>query len=254
MADPLRRPAPAPAPVPASTSLGHYPAGPRWEFDQSVADVFDDMLRRSIPQYEVMRDAVHEIARRFVLPDTAVVDLGCSRGDTLAPLIEEFGPASRYIACDVSEPMLEVCRGRFAREIDAGTVDVRHCDLRREFPACRASVVLSVLTLQFTPIEYRRRIVEAARESIVDGGAFILVEKVFGQSARVDRMLEEIYLRFKAANGYTEEEIMRKKLSLEGVLVPLDAGQNAALLRESGFRSVECFWRWMNFSAWVAVT
>lgn len=252
MADPLRRP--APAPDPASTSLGHFPAGSRWEFDQSVADVFDDMLRRSIPQYEVMRAAVREIARRFVQPGTAVVDLGCSRGDTLAPLIEEFGSALRYVACDVSEPMLEVCRERYAKEIDAGTVEVRHCDLRREFPSSRASVVLSVLTLQFTPIEYRRRIVESARESLVDGGALILVEKVYGQSARVDRMLEEIYLSFKAANGYSQEEIMRKKLSLEGVLVPLDAGQNAALLKESGFRSVECFWRWMNFCAWVAVT
>jgi tRNA (cmo5U34)-methyltransferase len=38
------------------------------------------------------------------------------------------------------------------------------------------------------------------------------------------------------------------------VLVPLDAGQNQSLLKESGFRGVECFWRWMNFAAWVAVT
>lgn len=249
MADPIRRSTPE-----DPSSLGHFPAGSRWEFDQSVADVFDDMLRRSIPQYEVMRAAVNEIARRFAQPGTSIVDLGCARGDTLAPLVEEFGAGSHYIACDVSEPMLDVCRERYAPEIAAGTVEVRNCDLRREFPACRASVVIAVLTLQFTPIEYRRRIVEAARESIVDGGAFILVEKVFGTSARLDRMLEDIYLKFKAANGYTEEEIMRKKLSLEGVLVPLDAGQNAALLKESGFKSVECFWRWMNFAAWVAVT
>lgn len=249
MADPVRRDAPT-----DPSSLGHFPSSSRWEFDQSVADVFDDMLRRSIPQYEVMRSAVNEIARRFARPGTAIVDLGCARGDTLYPLITEFGADCRYIACDVSEPMLDVCRERYAKEIAAGTVEVRNCDLRREFPTCRASVVLGVLTLQFTPIEYRRRIVEAARESIVDGGAFILVEKVFGTSANLDRMLEDIYLKFKAANGYSEEEIMRKKLSLEGVLVPLDANQNSALLKDSGFRSVECFWRWMNFAAWVAVT
>jgi tRNA (cmo5U34)-methyltransferase len=248
MADPLRRPDPT-----DPSSLGHMPAGPRWEFDQSVADVFDDMLRRSIPQYEVMRRAVHEVARRFARPGTSIVDLGCSRGDTLAPLVQEFGADCHYVACDVSEPMLEVCRERYAKEIAAGVVEVRNCDLRREFPTCEASVVLSVLTLQFTPIEYRRRIVEAAHASIAEGGAFILVEKVFGQSAVVDRMLEEIYLQFKAENGYSQEEIMRKKMSLEGVLVPLDAGQNAAMLKESGFRSVECFWRWMNFVAWVAV-
>lgn len=237
----------------SASSLGHVPQGTRWEFDQSVADVFDDMLRRSIPQHDVMRAAVNEVARAFVKPGTDVIDLGCSRGETLAPLIHEFGDAVRYIACDVSRPMLEICRERFADQIRYGMMDVRECDLRRDFPAGRASVIFSVLTLQFTPIEYRRRIVEAARDHLVEDGALILVEKVVGRSARLDRMLDDIYLRFKAENGYTQEEIARKKLSLEGVLVPLDAGQNRAMLQESGFRSVECFWRWMNFAAWVAV-
>lgn len=238
----------------SASSLGHMPKNARWEFDESVADVFDDMLRRSIPQYEIMRAAVNEVARRFAKPQTAIIDLGCSRGETLAPLISEFGDSCKYVACDVSKPMLEVCRERYAELIDAGVVDVRECDLRQDFPPGRASVILSVLTLQFTPIEYRRRIIEAARAQIVDGGAFILVEKVFGRSAVLDRLLEDIYLQFKAKNGYTQEEIARKKLSLEGVLVPLDAGQNYTMLKESGFRSVECFWRWMNFAAWVAIT
>src|SRR5262245_44132350 len=212
------------------SSLGHMPGGARWEFDQSVADVFDDMLRRSIPQHDVMRAAVNEVARAFIRPGTDVIDLGCSRGETLAPLISEFGDAVRYIGCDVSKPMLEVCRERFDGPIRAGMVDVRECDLRHDFPVGRASVIFSVLTLQFTPIEYRRRIVEAARDHLVDDGAFILVEKVVGRSARLDRMLDDIYMGFKAANGYTQEEIARKKLSLEGVLVSLDAGQNRAML------------------------
>src|SRR5262245_1314828 len=237
----------------SASSLGHLPRGPRWEFDQSVADVFDDMLRRSIPQYDVMRAAVHEVARAFIRPGTDVIDLGCSRGDTIAPLIDGFGDSVRYIGCDVSQPMLEICRERFAGPIQSGVVDVRECDLRHDFPVGRASVIFSVLTLQFTPIEYRRRIIEAARDHLVEDGALILVEKLVGRSARLDRMLDDIYLRFKAANGYTQEEIARKKLSLEGVLVPLDAEQNRAMLQESGFRSVECFWRWMNFAAWVAV-
>ena len=237
----------------SGSSLGHMPRKDHWEFDESVADVFDDMLRRSIPQYEVMRAAVNDVARRFAKPGTDIIDLGCSRGETLAPLITEFGDKCHYVACDVSQPMLEVCRDRYADLIKAGVVDVRECDLRRAFPPGNASVILSVLTLQFTPIEYRRRILEAARSQMAPGGAFILVEKVFGRSALFDCMLEEIYLEFKAKNGYTQEEIARKKLSLEGVLVPLDADHNYNMLKDSGFSSVECFWRWMNFAAWAAV-
>jgi tRNA (cmo5U34)-methyltransferase len=59
-------------------------------------------------------------------------------------------------------------------------VDVRKLDLRERFPDERASVVLSVLTLQFTPLEYRTRIVRRVWEALRPGGAFLLVEKVFG--------------------------------------------------------------------------
>ena len=47
--------------------------------------------------------------------------------------------------------------------------------------------------------------------------------------------------------------IDRKRLSLEGVLVPLTEQENAALLCDAGFSVVEMFWRHLNFGAWLAV-
>jgi tRNA (cmo5U34)-methyltransferase len=48
------------------------------------------------------------------------------------------------------------------------------------------------------------------------------------------------------------EEIERKKVAMEGVLVPVTAKWNEDLLRGAGFSHLDCFWRWMNFAAWVA--
>ena len=61
------------------------------------------------------------------------------------------------------------------------------------------------------------------------------------------------YHQLKKHNGYSDELIERKRLSLEGVLVPVTARWNEELLRSAGFTQVDCFWRWMNFSAWVGV-
>lgn len=61
------------------------------------------------------------------------------------------------------------------------------------------------------------------------------------------------YYALKSANGYSRDEIERKRYSLEGVLVPVTARWNEELLTGAGFRQVDCFWRWMNFAAWVAV-
>jgi len=239
----------------AGSSLGHVPNGAAWEFDEGVTECFEDMLRRSIPQYDVMRETVTALALRHAraAPHTTVVDLGSSRGDALAPLLKELGAYNRYVAVEVSEPMLQVLRSRFRGWVENGFMDVASTDLRTDFPAVTASVVMAVLTLQFVPIEYRQQVVRRVREHLAPGGCFIMVEKVLGNTAGIDALMVDEYLAMKARNGYSADEIERKRFSLEGVLVPLTAQWNEDLLRRCGFEEVDCFWRWMNFAGWLAV-
>jgi tRNA (cmo5U34)-methyltransferase len=228
------------------------PSG-KWSFDEEVTAAFDDMLARSIPQYELMRQGVFDLACEYIQPKTDVVDLGCSRGEAMAPLVDRFGARNRFIGVEVSAPMLEAVRGRFAGLISCGVVDIRATDLRTAYPPARASVTLAILTIQFTPIEYRQRILREVFKSTIPGGAFILVEKVLGGSAELDQAMIRNYYAMKAGNGYSQEQIERKRLALEGVLVPVTAHWNEELLRQAGFAQIDCFWRWMNFAGWVAV-
>ncbi len=224
-----------------------------WQFDSEVTDAFEDMLARSIPQYDVMRQAVFDIGQRYVAQYTHIVDLGCSRGDALASFVDQFGAHNRYLGIDVSQPMLEAARQQFGGMIQAEIVSIQRLDLRQDFPPVQASLMLSVLTLQFTPIEYRQQIVQQVYDHLLPGGAFILVEKVLGANADIDRLMVDVYYQLKAENGYSQEQIERKRLSLEGVLVPVTARWNEELLQAAGFRKVDCFWRWMNFAGWIAV-
>jgi tRNA (cmo5U34)-methyltransferase len=235
--------------------------GSRWTFDEKVTRAFDDMLERSIPHYHGMRAAVQDIAVAFLDPgkkgveaSPLVVDLGCSRGETIALLREalaELDLRAHFVGVDVSAPMLRAARGRFADDAD---VQIEELDLRKGYLSVPpARVTLSVLTLQFIPIEHRQGVVTQIYEHTANGGCFILVEKVLGQTALLDDMMVARYLDMKRANGYSEEQIIRKRLALEGVLVPITASWNEELLRSAGFEAVDCFWRWMNFAAWVAV-
>jgi len=63
----------------------------------------------------------------------------------------------------------------------------------------------------------------------------------------------ELYYEYKKRHGYSLEEIQRKRMALEGVLVPLTAAWNEEMLRLSGFTQADCFWRWMNFAGWIAI-
>lgn len=222
------------------------PSG-KWKFDEAVTEVFDNMLERSIPDYEGMRRTTTELATRFAKPNTAVVDLGCSRGAALKPIEKNLGKSVSYFGIEVSEPM----RKAAIKEIPFATI--LDTDLRSSYPPVSASVTLSVLTLQFIPIEYRQQIIQRVFDTTIPGGAFLLVEKVLGSDSFTNQMLIETYLNRKGQNGYTAEQIQRKRESLEGVLVPVTADWNLELLRSAGFKNIECYWRHLNFSAWIAV-
>lgn len=231
--------------------------GERWTFDGDVTAGFDEMLDRSIPQHRVMRDAVAAVASYFIRPGRGdlVVDLGCSRGEAIARLVDRFGAGARFVGLEISEPMLAAARTRFDGYIKTRVVDVRKHDLRAGLPVdcVGAAVALSVLTLMFVPIERRWYLLQDVFEALRPGGALVLVEKLLGETPQIDELLVAEYYRMKTEQGYSQEEIERKRLALEGVLVPVTAGANASALRGAGFRKVECFWRWMNFGAFVAV-
>ena len=216
------------------------PSG-KWAFDEGVTNAFDDMLSRSIPQIDIMRGLVREIVNEFITPQSTVIDLGTSQGAMLQ------GLSAHCIGIEISKPMADKARERLP------SVDIREIDLRYDYPDERAKVALSILTLQFTPIEYRLSILKRVYENLLDGGVFILVEKVLGSSAVIDNTLVNHYYDLKRANGYTQDQIDRKRLSLEGVLVPVTAKWNEDMLHLTGFKQVDCFWRWLNFSGWIAI-
>lgn len=221
----------------------------KWEFDENVTKVFGDMLSRSIPDYDMMRELVFKIGKNFIKESSEIVDMGCSNGLSIEEFVKAF-PQNCFHLLDVSAPMLDACKDRFSGH---PLVFVRNNDLRNGLPIRNFDLALSILTLQFTPIEYRQNILQDVYDKLNEGGAFILVEKVLGNSARIDNLFVKEYYDMKKDNGYTQEQIANKRKSLEGVLVPLTASFNEHLLHQVGFKYVDCFFRCLNFSGWIAI-
>lgn len=225
----------------------------RWIFSSDVAECFDDMLRRSIPHYEGMRELIYAIGRNFVVPDSTIIDIGCSNGINISPFISHFGRNNKYALIDVSEPMLDKVRLKYSNLINEGIVNVLNMDVTNELPSCKTSLIMSVLSLQFTPIEYRQSTIQRIYDLLESGGAFIFVEKVIGDTSQLDKLFVSEYYSLKSENGYSQEAIDAKRKSLEFSLVPVKEKYNIDMLLQSGFKSVECFWRALNFAGFVAI-
>lgn len=224
----------------------------RWTFDQAVADRFDVMLAASIPDLAGLREISEAVAVRIVQQSDRVVDLGTSRGAALAGVREAVtlaGVHATYVGLEVSPPMLEAARERFAGEPD---VLVLEHDLREPLPAItNAGLTLAIFTLQFVPLEHRLRVLEDVRRSLRPGGALLIAEKVAGGSLWAHELLVELYHDHKRRHGYTDEQIEAKARALEGVLCPLTTAGVEQLLAGAGFVT-EPIWRRLNFAAWLA--
>ena len=99
-----------------------------FRFDEDVARVFPDMLKRSIPGYEASIEAIGSLAARFVKPGTRCYDLGCSLG--AATLAMRQGARTRdidIIAIDTAEAMVSRCRDATA---DDDRIQIEAADIR----------------------------------------------------------------------------------------------------------------------------
>jgi tRNA (cmo5U34)-methyltransferase len=225
----------------------------KFEFNESVARVFDDMLERSVPMYRECLESTVDWCTRFARQGTRVYDLGCSTGTLMKRLADQLPADSgvRLVGIDNSAPMLEK-----AREKLAGSplpCKLMEADLQGDFPISNASVVIMNYTLQFLPPERRQALACKIFKGLNDGGLLILIEKVKSDNLIFDKTFIEFHHAHKKAQGYSHLEISRKREALENVLSPWTVGKNITLLMEAGFLSTELFFKWNNFAGLVAL-
>ena len=224
-----------------------------FRFDERVAQVFPDMIRRSVPGYGHVVGLTGLTAKRFAQPHTALYDLGCSLGaTTLAMAAEVTTEGCRIVAVDNSEAMLTKAEQlASARAIDPLPIEWVLADLcELEFVPC--SVASLNYTLQFIAPEKRQPLLTRLCNAMVLGGVLVLAEKVTLTDMAQDT-LNTLHLDFKRANGYSELEIAGKRQAIEQVLIPESPETHIARLQASGFSEVIEFFHCLNFRAWLAI-
>jgi tRNA (cmo5U34)-methyltransferase len=225
-------------------------------FDEAVAGVFDDMLARSVPFYLEQQAMVRQIATRFWVPESAVYDIGCSTGTTLANLAEELPDATRLVGIDSSEAMLDRARARLEVAGSADRIELIRADLNEPLagvPLRNAGLVTMLWTLQFVRPLRRDAVVSWIYDGLAEDGALVVTEKILTDNSDINRFFVDLYYDFKRRHGYSNEEIARKREALENTLIPYRSHENVELLRRNGFEIVETFFQWFNFVGYLCV-
>ncbi len=222
-------------------------------FDENVAKVFPDMIKRSVPGYSTIVAMTGLLAERYATPGSNLYDLGCSLGaSTLAMRQNLRTPDCRLMAVDNSTAMLERCRNIIDTDTHDTPVDLVCADLEN-VAIIDASVVVLNFTLQFIPLERRDALMRTIYEGLRPGGIVVLSEKVSFEDPHLDELNIELHHEFKRANGYSELEIAGKRAALENVLLPETLGRHRQRMADCGFSACDVWFQCFNFASLVAI-
>lgn len=224
-----------------------------FEFNKEVADVFDDMLNRSVPLYAESIKRQAQLAARYYQEGSRIYDLGCSHGNLGMLILDQLKDRSfSMVAVDNSKPMIEKYFKRLDKQGRPSQVNLV-CGFLENIHIDNASVVLINLTLQFLDPVKRDDLIRKIYQGMNPGGILLLTEKTIHASRELDDLQTLFYKTLKLENGYSELEISQKRDALEKVLIPETIDTHQERILNAGFTSFDIWLKWFNFASMIAI-
>lgn len=217
-----------------------------------VAAVARDVLRHPLPRltpqpggwndtaqvdaYLARVDRLPRVAGEELLADLLpprperVLDLGCGDGRLAQLVLEARDTVRSVVALDISPPMLQRARARFA---DDPRVEVHERDLHDPLDGLgRFDVVVSGCAIHHLDDDRKRSLYREIAGLLLPGGLFANLEVVSSATP-------ELHAQFLAAVGRDADDP-------EDRLAPVEA--QLGWLRDAGLGQVDCLWRWRGLA------
>ncbi|MCF6288124.1 MAG: carboxy-S-adenosyl-L-methionine synthase CmoA [Proteobacteria bacterium] len=221
-------------------------------FDQQVADVFADMIKRSVPGYDAILQSIAMYCMQYGRDNSNIYDLGCSLGAVaITAAVATKDIKCQIIGYDTSKPMIEKCQKIVKKKQLQDKITIQQQNIVT-ISIENASVIVSNFTLQFIPKEQRLPMVEKIYQGLNQGGVFILSEKFDDDDVNAEFLIQH-YHAYKKLNGYSNKEIQAKRQALKDVLLSDSQSEIENRLKSAGFNTVIKWFQCFNFASFIAI-
>lgn len=222
----------------------------QFSFDSKVADVFPDMIKRSVPGYQQILHSISLFAHQFAQANSNIYDLGCSHGAAILAVSENLPfDNCKIIGVDNSKAMLDHCKKNLANLQNLELV----CDDIENVKIENASIVILNFTMQFLPVKKRLLLLKNIYQGLNKGGILIISEKIKFNNLEFNNLMQLIHQSFKLANGYSSLEVSQKRTALENVLIADSLPTLKKRLNQAGFVNNSLWFQYLNFCSIIAI-
>ncbi|HEY9813411.1 MAG TPA: class I SAM-dependent methyltransferase [Candidatus Sericytochromatia bacterium] len=215
---------------------------------EEEAQEFDAIIRRLIPNYEQMLDALVTALPFNQLQPIRVVDLGSGTG-TIARRIKDVYPQAQVTCVDIAEKMLQIAQVKLG---DAGD-DLRYqlanfedYEFDTTYDVAVSSLALHHLVNDDDKIKFYKKIYDC----LTIGGVFYNADVILGSSSHLqERYMEKWreYMRLQVSVEEIEQKWIPQHYDEDH---PASLMSQLAWLRDLGFTEVDVIWKYYNFSVY----
>ena len=218
-----------------------------WKFDKKIVQNFDKHINSSVPFYKISHDLTVKMSDFFIKDKSICYDLGCSNGNLLKDIQQRHSKKKiNLIGIDESKEMIKSAKKNTnkIKFLSKNLVD---------FNYQKSDFITSLYTLQFVQPKFRQKLINKLYSSLNWGGGLILFEKIRGNDARFQDILNFSYFDFKTEQKLSPIEILNKEISLRSVLEPYTIGTNLDFLKRAGFKDIMPISQYLCFVGFLAI-
>jgi tRNA (cmo5U34)-methyltransferase len=225
-----------------------------------IADFYDVQQPVLYRKYSEIHNLMVQMLQFERQAPFSVVDLGCGTG-TLAQMILQAYPSATVTCMDISPEMLSIAQRKLA-EFESRTEFMVE-DLGKTIFQKSYDVAVSIAAIHHLPNSQKRNLFGRLYDALTSNGIFLLADSIIIESATLRdknaRLVKERVQRLIRDDKVSIEEIRKRKEIkeiAEGKGIEKDHectfGELSEMLRDAGFREVECFWRYFDDVIFIA--
>jgi len=224
-----------------------------WSFSGETVEKFDKHIEKSVPLYNEGHDLICNLSKFFVKDNSFIYEVGSSTGSLSIKLAKanHVKKNPQFIGFDIEKDMVDKsnknAKIESIKNVRFEQSDIVSTELEK------SDLIVCYYTIQFIPPAVRQDVVDKLYNSLNWGGALILFEKVRAPDARFQDIINTLYLDYKLKQGYSEENVISKMMSLKGILEPFSTQGNLDMLKRSGFVDITTIQKYLSFEGFLAI-
>lgn len=221
------------------------PSGVKEKFE-SVVHAYDEVAGDIIPYFTQQHAVISAFLNFPKIKPLKILDLGIGSGSLTEIILTRF-PQAHVTGMDVSKSILEQCQKRFLNYQDR--LKLIHSNITEFSFKNHYDLIFAGFSLHHLSTPQKKKAFEKIANATKLDGIFIMRDIVKGATKEFTALYEKAWYNFIKSNKKDADDFLENHKKHNQ---PETVEAQMAWLKEYGFQSTDCPWKYFNFAVIVA--